>query len=108
MTQMRKFTGKNVWGELSCGADDSIFLHTWHALPEQNGETDLLDRWARFRAFRANVQKELETVRVAGGNGSSLQAAVTLHASPASRALLAPLGADQRFVLITSPARVIA
>jgi len=108
MAPILSFTGEEVWGELSGGADDSIFLHTWHALPEQNGETDLLDRWARIRAVRANVQKELETVRVAGGIGSSLQAEVTLHASPDTRALLAPLGDDLRFVLITSQARVIA
>jgi len=47
-------------------------------------------------------------VRVAGGIGSSLQAEVTLHASPATQALLAPLGDDLRFVLITSQAHVVA
>jgi isoleucyl-tRNA synthetase len=57
---------------------------------------------------RADVQKELETVRVAGGIGSSLQAEVTLHASADTQALLAPLGDDLRFVLITSQARVVA
>jgi isoleucyl-tRNA synthetase len=108
MAPILSFTGEEVWSELSGGADDSIFLHTWHALPELDGETDLIERWTRIRAVRANVQKELETVRVAGGIGSSLQAEVTLHASPDTRALLAPLGDDLRFVLITSQARVIA
>jgi isoleucyl-tRNA synthetase len=108
MAPILSFTGEEVWGELSGGADDSVFLHTWHDLPAQAGEADLLDRWARIRAVRANVQKELETVRVAGGIGSSLQAEVTLHANPDTRALLAPLGDDLRFVLITSQARVIA
>jgi isoleucyl-tRNA synthetase len=85
-----------------------VFLHTWHTLPEQADPADLLDRWTRIRAVRADVQKDLETVRAAGGIGSSLQAEVTLHASPATRALLAPLGDDLRFVLITSQARVVA
>jgi isoleucyl-tRNA synthetase len=85
-----------------------VFLHTWHELPAQADETDLLDRWTRIRAVRADVQRELETVRAAGGIGSSLQAEVTLHASPATEALLAPLGDDLRFVLITSQARVVA
>jgi isoleucyl-tRNA synthetase len=88
--------------------DDSVFLHTWHELPAQPDETGLLARWTRIRAVRADVQKELETVRAAGGIGSSLQAEVTLHASPDTRALLAPLGDDLRFVLITSQARVVA
>jgi len=88
--------------------EDSVFLHTWHELPAESDEAALLDRWTRIRAIRADVQKELETVRVAGGIGSSLQAEVTLHASPDTRALLAPLGDDLRFVLITSQARVVA
>jgi len=88
--------------------DESVFLHTWHALPTQADEADLLERWTRIRAVRAEVQKELETVRVAGGIGSSLQAEVTLHASPATHALLTPLGDDLRFVLITSQARLVA
>jgi isoleucyl-tRNA synthetase len=125
MAPILSFTGEEVWEQLAGphpnplpqgeGANarpkpinDSVFLHTWHALPGQADQTDLLDRWTRIRAVRADVQKELETVRVAGGIGSSLQAEVTLHASPATQALLAPLGDDLRFVLITSQARVVA
>jgi isoleucyl-tRNA synthetase len=88
--------------------NDSVLLHTWHDLPAQANENALLDRWTRIRAVRADVQKELETVRVAGGIGSSLQAEVTLHATPGTQTLLAPLGDDLRFVLITSQARVVA
>jgi isoleucyl-tRNA synthetase len=125
MAPILSFTGEEVWAELAGphpnpllegeGAnaepkpiDDSVFLHTWHELPAQVSEADLLERWTRIRAVRAEVQKELETVRVAGGIGSSLQAEVTLHACPDTRALLAPLGDDLRFVLITSQARVVA
>ncbi|MBW8328811.1 MAG: isoleucine--tRNA ligase [Thiobacillus sp.] len=106
MAPILSFTGEEVWTQLA--GDDSVFLHTWHDLPAQAGEADLLERWTRIRAVRAEVQKELETVRVAGGIGSSLQAEVTLHASPGTQALLAPLGDDLRFVLITSQARVVA
>jgi len=107
MAPILSFTGEEVWTQLA-GEDSSVFLHTWHNLPTQSDEADLLDRWTRIRTVRADVQKELETVRVAGGIGSSLQAEVTLHASPATQALLAPLGDDLRFVLITSQARVVA
>jgi isoleucyl-tRNA synthetase len=85
-----------------------VFLHTWYDLPAQTDEAGLLDRWTRIRAVRAEVQKELETVRAAGGIGSSLQAEITLHACNETQALLAPLGDDLRFVLITSQARVVA
>ena len=127
MAPILSFTGEEVWAQLA-GESDSVFLHTWHELPDpcplpnplpQAGEganagpkpideDALMDRWIRIRAVRADVQKELETVRVAGGIGSSLQAEVTLHASPDTQALLAPLGDDLRFVLITSQARVVA
>mgnify|MGYP001045089907 CR=1 FL=1 len=126
MAPILSFTGEEVWEQLSApsptlpraageGAnagpkpinETSVFLHTWHDLPEQADQTDLLDRWTRIRAIRAEVQKELEVVRVAGGIGSSLQAEVTLFAGPDTRDLLSPLGDDLRFVLITSQARVI-
>jgi isoleucyl-tRNA synthetase len=182
MAPILSFTGEEVWAQLvplpnppplagegaNAGSkpiyDDSVFLHTWHELPDpcplvkplanrlspQAGksmvipnpagtpshstkpasgqvagylppagegsntgpkpidEADLLDRWSRIRGVRAEVQKELETLRAAGSIGSSLQAEVTLHASPETRALLMPLGDDLRFVLITSQARVVA
>jgi isoleucyl-tRNA synthetase len=111
MAPIMSFTGEEVWeqlaGEDNLGENNSVFLHTWHELPAQADATDLLDRWSRIRAIRAMVSKELETVRAAGGIGSSLQAEVTLHASADSRALLGPLGDDLRFVLITSQARLV-
>jgi isoleucyl-tRNA synthetase len=107
MAPILSFTGEEVWEQLSGSPDTSVFLDTWHMLPEQADQNDLLERWTRIRAIRAEVQKELEVVRVAGGIGSSLQAEVTLFAGPDTQALLGPLGDDLRFVLITSQARVI-
>jgi isoleucyl-tRNA synthetase len=72
--------------------------------PEQ--EQALLTRWARIRAIRDAVNKEIEAVRTAGGVGSSLQANVTVYAGPADRSLLESLGDDLKFVFITSAARV--
>ncbi len=127
MAPILSFTGEEVWTQLPplptppplageganarpnpINENDSVFLHTWHELPVQADETTLLDRWTRIRVVRAEVQKELETVRVAGGIGSSLQAEVTLHATADTQSLLAPLGDDLKFVLIASQARVVA
>ncbi len=66
----------------------------------------LLERWARIRTLRDAVNKEIETLRAAGGVGASLQAEVVIVAPPEDAALLASLGDDLRFVLITSQARV--
>ena len=100
------FTAEEVWGELGEGTDDSVFFREWHALPISDDA--LLARWARIRDIRALVLKELETQRAAGVIGSSLQAAVTLHATPDTLALLAPLGDDLRFVLIVSHCTLLA
>src|SRR5574340_1223541 len=56
MAPVLSFTGEEVWEQLT-REDDSVFLHTWHDLPEQAGEADLLERWTRIRAVRADVQK---------------------------------------------------
>ena len=54
------------------------------------------------------VNKEIEAVRAAGQVGASLQATVRITAGPEDHALLASLGEDLRFVLITSAATVVA
>jgi isoleucyl-tRNA synthetase len=98
------FTGEEVHALASNTGGESVFFHTWYELPVITDPTTLLDRWDRIRSFRAQVQKQLEELRVAGSIGSSLQAEVDINASPDTYALLLPLGNDLRFVLITSTA----
>src|SRR5581483_7648595 len=66
----------------------------------------LREKWQRILRIRADVVKELETLRQAGKIGSSLEAEVTIAATDADYAALASLGDDLRFVMITSAARV--
>jgi isoleucyl-tRNA synthetase len=67
----------------------------------------LLDKWTLLRAVRSDVTKALEEARVANLIGSSLQAEVEIRASGARHDALASLGADLKFVLITSSATVV-
>jgi isoleucyl-tRNA synthetase len=60
------------------------------------------------RAIRDEVNKAIEAVRTAGGVGSSLQAEVRLAVNAEDHALLATLGDDLKFVLITSAATLVA
>ena len=69
-------------------------------------DAELLARWQRIRELRDVVNKEIESLRAAGGLGSSLQAEVAITASAADHDALASLGDDLRFVLITSAATV--
>ncbi|MCB2034929.1 MAG: isoleucine--tRNA ligase, partial [Ottowia sp.] len=82
------------------GDSESVFLETYSELPAPDAA--LLDKWARIRTVREAVNKEIEALREKGEVGASLQASVTLGAPPEDHALLASLGDDLRFVMITS------
>ena len=101
------FTAEEAWGLFSRDERDSVFLHTACVLPEVSGGETLDKRWSLVREVRANVQKELELLRVKGDIGSPLAAEVEILASGDRYQALAALGDDLRFVLITSQARVV-
>jgi isoleucyl-tRNA synthetase len=106
MAPILSFTAEEAWSILRPD-DPTIFVHTWEGmLPDIAGGDALAARWAKIVAVRALVQKELESVRQAGGIGSSLQAEVDIVADADTYAVLASLDDDLRFVLITSAARV--
>ncbi len=107
MAPVLSFTAEEAWKALA-PADDTIFTHTYHALPAVAEAEALLDKWQRLRAVRSEVTKQLEESRAAGKIGSSLQAEVVVRASGDKLSLLQGLGDDLRFVLITSSARVEA
>jgi isoleucyl-tRNA synthetase len=54
------------------------------------------------------ANKEIETLRAAGTVGSSLQTNLTLEVNAEDHALLRSLGADLKFVFITSVINLIA
>ncbi len=96
------FTAEEVWEQLTRQPDDSVLLHIWHRFPEQSDAQQLLDRWTKIRALRAQVLKKLEESRITGDIGSSLAATVEIRVGKDDFALLNSLGDDLKFVLITS------
>jgi len=112
MAPILSFTAEELWsvfnGRMKDSEEDSIFFHTLHALPLVEDAPQLLARWEKVRAIRADVRRQLEELRTAGKIGSSLAAEVDFHAAPATAALLDSFGDDLRFVLLTSAARVHA
>ena len=105
MAPILSFTAEEAWRTIT-GGNDSVFVSTWHRLPDCTDEMRLVDKWDRIRAVRAEVLKELEAARVAGQIGSSLAAEVELAYSGEKYAALSSLGNDLRFALITSAASV--
>jgi isoleucyl-tRNA synthetase len=112
MAPFLSFTAEEAWtvlgtaGKTPLAARDSIFMDTYVPL----GETDatLLTKWSRLRELRDLVNKEIEVLRAGGQVGSSLQATVALTVTPPDHALLTTLGADLKFVFITSAIELIA
>ncbi len=106
MAPILAFTAEEAWAVLAPGGDepDSVMLHSFHALPAQEGEAGLIARWETIRAVRAEALKVIEALRAEGKVGSSLQAELALHLSADKHAALASLGEDLRFVTMTSAA----
>ncbi|MBU2408354.1 MAG: isoleucine--tRNA ligase, partial [Gammaproteobacteria bacterium] len=104
MAPFLSFTAEEAWA--LCGNGQSIFTQVYSEL----GTPDeaLLAKWTRVREIRDTVNKDIETVRAAGQLGSSLQANVQLTAGADDHALLASLGDDLKFVLITSKVELLA
>jgi isoleucyl-tRNA synthetase len=97
------FTAEEIWRHLPGERADSVMLTTWHRIPDPPG--DEID-WEALLALRSDVTRELERLRDAGAIGSSLEAEVDVFCEPGERARFAALGAELRFLLITSAARV--
>jgi len=112
MAPFLSFTAEEAWGVLGtqgktpAATRDSIFMDTYSALAEPDAA--LLGKWARIREIRDLVNKDIEVLRANGQVGSSLQATVQLTVGPDDRALLDSLGADLKFVFITSAVDLIA
>jgi len=98
------FTAEEIWRELPGQRAASVFLSTWHSLPQEQG--DLAVNWQTLLNVRQAVSKELERLREAGEVGSPLEAEVQLYCADELQAELARLGDELRFVFITSAASV--
>ncbi|QSI78368.1 isoleucine--tRNA ligase [Niveibacterium microcysteis] len=108
MAPILSFTAEEIWAVLNGNnPDESVMLHTFHALPAQEGEAGLIARWETIRAVRGEVSKAVEAVRTEGKIGASLQAEVEIRAGSDKFDALASLGDDLKFVLITSAATLV-
>jgi isoleucyl-tRNA synthetase len=104
MAPFLSFTAEEAWAVFD-REGESIFTRTWW--PLATPDAALLARWQQVRHVREAVNKAIEEVRTAGAVGSSLQANVTLTAPPETHELLASLGEDLKFVLITSAVTLV-
>ncbi|MGQ0708300.1 MAG: isoleucine--tRNA ligase [Rhodoferax sp.] len=112
MAPFLSFTAEEAWAVLGAEGKTpeagraSIFFEQYLAL--DTPDAALLAKWARVRAVREAVNKEIETLRAAGQVGASLQAEVSVTLGAEDYAVLSSLGADAKFVFITSAIELVA
>jgi isoleucyl-tRNA synthetase len=102
------FTAEEAWPVFDpkrfAAEGETIFTQTFYAMPLSKDADALPTKWATVREARAIALKELETLRSAGSIGSSLQGEVAISANGEMFDALQSLGADLKFVTITSAA----
>jgi len=101
------FTAEEIWENLPGEREASVFLTEWHELPAYEASDGMGDAfWSSCQAVRQDVNKAMETERAQGHIRGSLDANVVLYATSELRQMLATLGDELRFVLITSGAEL--
>jgi isoleucyl-tRNA synthetase len=104
MAPILSFTAEELWKVFT--KDESVFFSTWHEVPAPADAAELMAKWSRLRELRDPVRKQIEALRAEGKVGSSLQAEVDFAAPGKDYELLASLGDDLKFLMLTSAARV--
>ncbi|MEZ5572005.1 MAG: isoleucine--tRNA ligase [Halioglobus sp.] len=102
------FTAEEIWENLPGKRDPSVMLQQWYQDLRDLPVDVVMGRayWQQVMAVRAAVNKAMEAQRTAGVLKGSLDADVTLYCSPQLCDILAALGEELRFVLITSGSSV--
>ncbi len=102
------FTSEEVWKQLPGEHGKTVFTETYYDRLDPVSDNSIFsnEEWDRLLQMRIAVSKALESLRVDGGIGSSLDAEVTLYCDPEYQTMLDKLEDELRFVLITSYAKV--
>ena len=97
------FTAEEMWRHLRGERAASVFLTTWHTLPELPADT--ID-WSALIALRTAAARELERLRMGGEIGAPLDAVLEIWCTAAQFGRVSALGEELRFFMITSRAIV--
>lgn len=102
------FTSDEIWQHLPGARGNSVFLETWYEGLTVMPDAVELGRqyWSELYSVKEAVNKCLEEARGRGEIKGALTSEVTLYCDDELAAKLTRLGAELRFVLITSEATV--
>lgn len=99
------FTAEEIWGHMAGDREESVlFATSYTKFADISNDQTADDKWNAIIAVRNEVSKQIEVLRTSGSIGSALDANIHLFADGDLHQLLAELGDELRFVLITSEA----
>ncbi|MFT5483225.1 MAG: isoleucyl-tRNA synthetase [Halieaceae bacterium] len=109
MAPVMSYTADELWEHLPGARGESVFLEQYYTgLPPSPEAGELnVEFWQQLMAVRLAVNRELEVKRGEGKVRAALDAEVKLYCDDALAVLLAKLGDELRFALITSRAVVL-
>lgn len=107
MAPVLSFTADEIWGFMPGARAESVFMETWYEglFLREEGPLDAA-AWGQVINVKTAVGKQLELMRREGIIGSSLDAEVELYCDEPLLSVLAALGDELRYALITSYASV--
>lgn len=100
------FTAEEIWQFMPGERAKSVLLTDWYLDLQPLASCEIMNNefWQQVLLIRSIVNKEIEQLRTAGVVGAALEVEVNLYCEAKWYQLLAKLGAELRFVLITSAA----
>jgi len=102
MAPILSFTADELWTHLPGERAESVFLSEWYTHLATTDSTLSDTHWTQLFAVRDAVSKALEVTRNTGSIKGGLTAEVSLYADAELKAILASLGEELKFLLITS------
>lgn len=108
MAPIMSFTAQEIWELLPGERSEFVFTGVWYEKLELAADGEFgNDFWHQVLDVRNAVNKSLEQARKDDILGATLEAELTLHATPELAKTLLRLEDELRFALITSKAQVV-
>ena len=102
------FTAEEIYKSLPGTKLKTVFLSEWYEdlFELSENESPNMTQWNQILVIKDAANKQIENIRQTGAIGSSLDAEIKLYCDESNYQLLEQLGAELKFLFITSNAEI--